>query len=434
MYYTSHTGLSDRNEILPYNPRTILSFKDNKPLYASWSTRILTHEVNTNLTSNYFLQLNDPTSLRRNGWNASMFANSAAARFDLSGINYRGDRVDQRLSYTYLDSLMEQVPGKENYPGVIDATEFNSNITSSNPSKVGQKINGAFYHCSYELNVKDEFGVTSAQRTFSDRVYMAMTNQNQVASYVLVNGTKEISSRMSYAVPIEVFYTTPLNDWNPFQINFVSNCSQITGNGTKEQPFSAWCPSRFYITPEAFYSGGPINSCDGTGNYNGLYFYSQALKSAVCVVPSGYRTLLPQIIGIDGRFRQRYPIMPVSPEGSSVFKTINAFHDSLKVLQVKEASVNLMTSMSNLTSVAPHQHSLVISEDERNSLLSGSLLSLKVKTTQDSIHQHIFSLKRKIINGVSSIVVTSCDSDNGNPSGTFCFDRHSEVITPIVVG
>ena len=304
--------------------------KQNKPKYARWDYRILSHELNNDLPTRYLKIIFDPVSERRHDWNRKTYEDSATAKFDIEGLDVYGKRKERPIYYTYLDSLMEEIPGKDNYGASIMADGFDSQIKSANPKREGKSLNGAHYHRPYKLTSKDAMGVDTAQRSYCDRFYLALTTQTNVAglNYVTKN-KKNVHIKASYAIPVEITYRTPLNKWNPFGIRYEASCGSVTGAGTKANPYSAACPDRHYLTPDSFFTGGESKSCSNNNDIK--YFKSPYTTLPVCLRPSGIHIVLPRINGIDGIIRQRYPIMPINGEGSSVWKKLNAIEDSLNL-------------------------------------------------------------------------------------------------------
>ena len=313
--------------------------KQNKPLYAHFDHRIISHELESDLPTSYLKIVSDPVSERRNDWSRQKYEESDAAKFDLEGLYVNGGRSkpghERPIFYSYLDRLMEQIPGKDNYGASIKVNGFDAKIMSASPLKRGKDLNGAYYHRPYKLRSKDAMGVDTAQRSYSDRVYVAMTNQTKVAGPTYLNVDKKgvvlksVHVQASYAVPVEILYITPLSKWNPFAIKYESDCKNIEGNGTKVFPFNATCPGLHYLTPDSFYTGGSLNSCSDSDGVT--YFKSPYFVPPVCLRPSGIHIVLPDINGIDGIIRQRYPIMPINGEGSSVWKKLNALEDSVNL-------------------------------------------------------------------------------------------------------
>ena len=66
------------------------------------------------------------------------------------------------------------------------------------------------------------------QRGFSDNLYMAHNTQDRIESMsynITVDGKmRKIETKVSYAVPIEIVYLTPLHSWNPYDLKMADEC------------------------------------------------------------------------------------------------------------------------------------------------------------------------------------------------------------------
>ena len=407
-----------------------------KPKYARWDYRMLSHELNNDLPTSYLKIIFDPVSGRRHDWNRKTYEDSATAKFDIEGLDYHGSRKEpgheRPIYYNYLDSLMEEIPGKDNYGASITADGFDTVIKSAHPKRKGATLNGAHYHRPYKLTSKDAMGVDMAQRGYSDRFYLALTTQDNVAgvSYVITNKKgetiKNVHAKASYAVPVEIIYLTPLNKWNPFNIKQELDCSDVTGIGTKADPFSASCPDRHFLTPDSFFTGSEATVCSNDSNI--MYFDSPLFDDPVCLRPSGIHIVLPRINGIDGIIRQRYPIMPINGEGSSVWKTLNAMEDSVNLSgEVVPKRVTYETGESTLAGIPTHKHTIVISKEQQKTLLEDATKAITKATEADNKHTHILTLKRD--SSSNRIIIKNCDS--GAADGFVCFDKHHNFVVEV---
>ena len=154
---------------------------------------------------------------------------------------------------------MEEIPGSNNDNSQIDGEGFDNMILlSANPSSVGERLDASRYHRSYKLAEKDAMGVETTQRSFSDRLYVAMNNQDDVVGLTLnyISGKgdalteQRVSVKVSYALPLEVVFMTPLAEWNPYDISHKDDCDDVKGSGTLNDPYDASCPERFFRTPQ----------------------------------------------------------------------------------------------------------------------------------------------------------------------------------------
>ena len=117
---------------------------------------------------------------------------------------------------------------------------------------------------------------------------------------------EEQKQKWSYAIPLEIIYTTPLLNWNPYGIDNIPSEVKFPRcrNG------DAFCR-----TPIEFFADGGYTTSDT------LDVTDQAGNTRK-VTGSGMKTrmIIPGIGGI----RLRYPIMPLSYEGSAARKELDA--------------------------------------------------------------------------------------------------------------
>lgn len=434
IHYSSFTGLSGHNNGLEYLPRKIMGFADKKPVYSQWNYRILSHRVQRSLPKSFLKLVNDPVTEKRLGISRTTYKHSPSARFDIEGVTVTGKRTEVPLFYTILDEIMEEIPGKENYGGSIFSDGFDSHIFSAHPNKNKEKLNTAYYHRTYKLGQEDAMGVDKAQRGFADRLYIAANNQDEIAGAQCETkiNRKEVTvkAKVSYAIPVEFIFLNPLHEWNPYEIDYKEDCSQVQGTGTENNPFNAACPDRHFLTPNSFFVGGEANTCSTPENGDELfYFTSPKTSSPVCLRASGVRIVLPRIHGVDEQVRQRYPIAPINGEGSSVWKKLNAFEDAVHLSSGESSEkATYNTGESTSDKVPAHRHVVVLTVEERNSLINGEISSLK-KVTEPGKHRHILTIKMITVDGVKKIGASSCDS--GASDGKVCWDKHENVFIEV---
>ena len=228
--FTSYTGTKHRNENLPFLPTTIFGFvNDTVPLLAQWNYRILCHKLKQHVPTSKFLLQDDLSTRMRYKTTIHRHLHSRAARFTLN----HNDQ-DRPSTHTFLDKLMEEIPGKDNYPGNLEdgGLEGQDTVLNVDDSK---KKNVAYYHRWYKLAKKDAMGLQLIHRSFSDDyMYGAMTTQKRIPGMTVVNPRKctgwgknrvceKISQKWTYAIPLEIIYLTPLNEWNPYNLEYKGN-------------------------------------------------------------------------------------------------------------------------------------------------------------------------------------------------------------------
>ena len=98
------------------------------------------------------------------------------------------------------------------------------------------------------------------------------------------------------------------------------------GRATIDRAYNGTCHNTFYMTPGEFYEGGDIPSDPADTTKRGSTAVLDRQGTMRLVRDSGHRVFFPKIPGV-GTLRQRYPIMPVYGEGSSVWKELEALKD-----------------------------------------------------------------------------------------------------------
>ena len=175
--------------------------------------------------------------------------------------------TEGRKTWNYLDYLMEQIPGKNNYGhNLTDALPDGSEPTLHYIT--GEPINSAYYTRYYRLNSMDAMGTTGHRRGYSDRYLFAAQNTQEKVSPIEFTYEKEnddgtieyipTSSRWSYAIPFEIIYMTPLTAWNPHGIEYFDKDEyddSRTGGCTQGSAYTGWTEKAAYFTPSSFFQG-----------------------------------------------------------------------------------------------------------------------------------------------------------------------------------
>ena len=249
-------------------------------------------------------------------------------RILFQGININGTREAGAMDYNLLDSIMEQIPGKDNYQADITEKAFDGSsddLFSANPKTPNKPLNLGYYHRAFVQKSADGTK-RQDQRTFSDRVFVAHTTQGRIAPQVYENSYGEkIERRVSFAIPVEIIWLTPLHSWNPYKIPMQD---KPEGKGTESQPYSGISSRIYYMTPTEFFSG-ESEETDAADTVAGEVYVDTPEHGKKKFRASGTRIVFPKIAGIENTVRQRYPIMPVHGEGSALLKKLNALEDAM---------------------------------------------------------------------------------------------------------
>ncbi|XP_012943153.1 uncharacterized protein LOC106013032 [Aplysia californica] len=330
-----------------------------------------------------------------------------AARFKLNEFG-----TDRYNYYSFLDSLMGEIPGKDNYGANLTDDAFGLlNYDVGVTSKMSV-LNTAMYHRWFKLGQKGAMGLTVNHRGYNDEnMWVAMTNQPNVMPMTIkhcVSGhCSWATRRVSYALPLEIIYTTPLFNWNPYKLAFHSVIE-------------------FYHNANG---NGQHDPADTAKNYVSVLDTKGVMKS---VAPTGFRVITPDIQDV-GKIRLRYPIFPVHAEGSTVGQELMA----LKEMVMKMGRYQYLYEETPMGQALPpdedktfhvrdsaknppglHGHDFTLTSDEYKSLMAGN--DTTVTTSFNLGHQHQMVIYYNTRN--HNYYFKSCD---GQPR---CWDGHGSLL------
>ena len=461
--FTSYTGRKDNLENFSFLPTTIIDIiNETIPVFAQWNYRILCHPISRDIPLNRFRVVDEFQARLPSGRKYEDQASSRAARFQLNPRDT--DTWTERYNsprFTFLDEIMSEIPGKDNYKGNLMDEAFGLAAHSLDPKKPSGKLNAAYYHRWFRVEQKGAMGLSVRHRGFADEnLFMALTTQPKVAGMTLESckGPRrkpkctKVNQRFTYAIPLEIIYMTPLNRWNPFDLEYKGEektpygktvyLGGRFGGRTPEKAYNGTNSKKYYLTPSAFFSGSEVDSdaADTTKNTVGVL---DRRGNVTITRASGTRIFLPPISGI-GACRQRYPIMPVHGEGSAVWKELEALKDMLMksktygdmyreplggdsgFVPTDEPVSKLVTlemDQATRSPPGPHTHEITLTPEQVQSAKKGTVLT-GIKTTSQSGHEHIISVKWMDGNWRMS----KCNS--GSTTGRYlCWDRHGNMLT-----
>jgi len=291
--------------------------------------------------------------------------NSRAPRFRMAQ-----EGRSQWFQWNQLDDWMQEVPGKDNYGAKIEDDAFGLPKMTLDLTK---KINVANYHRRWKVADKDAMGDTVGHRGFADRaLFVAENTQPRVAPATLKFCTRQtghkvcqdLVKRVSYAIPLEIVFLTPLQSWNPYNIEYKGSwrdpsskavtADGRTGGTTAEKAYNGTMQKAYYLTPVEFFKGKEVghDPADTTKAATGVldrHGNVRLMKS------SGIRINLPEIEGV-GTIRTRYPIMPLWIEGSAAWKEVEALRDLVMDLDGKAKYLHNPPEGLNTFHAMPSHH------------------------------------------------------------------------------
>ena len=269
-------GRKNARENLAALPSSIRNLVNNTyPIVSNWEYRMICHPLKNDVPTSRFRIVDDlavqllsaPETRDELYWRRR-------ARFQLNkyinleDIDDDNQWTEGRKTWNYLDYLMEQIPGKDNYAANITDELPDGSQRAMHYINSDQPINAGYYSRYYRLSEMDKMGSTGHRRGYSDRyLFAAKTTQQKVSPIEFdfeLNASGNDSlyahtvSRWSYAVPFEIIYLTPLTNWNPFNISYVEKeefDEKRTGECTKTDAFDGWSSKNAFFTPSGFFEG-----------------------------------------------------------------------------------------------------------------------------------------------------------------------------------
>ncbi|XP_059157590.1 uncharacterized protein LOC131941971 [Physella acuta] len=298
---------------LMYLPTTITSInkETGMPVFARFNYRVVCHPLTVDVPTSYLKYVNELQVRIPRSYTIEEAEAQYNARFTVT------DPEDYDFNlWSTLETLMEEIPGLDNYGVNITDTSFDETLYSAS-HREANLLNVGYYHRRYRPSVTD----TATHRCFSDpTVFVAETTSEEVApitfSICKEENCTEIVKRVSYAVPLSIVYLTPLSLWNPYNIG--AGDEHDSRNNRYKVSSTDSTDDNYARTPVEFFSGG--NPADYPDPVIVALDSSEHVRN---VTASGIRMILPNISGV-GKLRTVYPIVPVHYESSSVGKEMSA--------------------------------------------------------------------------------------------------------------
>ncbi|XP_067933093.1 uncharacterized protein [Watersipora subatra] len=494
--YTTATGRKSTKENFAYLPSTIADVDDyGNIIYSQWNYRILCHPVKNYEVPLTRLRLENDLGVRvANGKTFEEFAKQRSARFSLHPDPTTNkpfstkDLMVRTSRGSFLDLLMAEIPGKDNYQANIVDDAFGSvaypkdanlpkyptaNTTLPPPLNVG------YYHNAYKVIGNDAMGVSIRRRGFSDNnVYIAYNTQEKITTNKVKGkcspdkaclSRKRLaekncrrlkkqkkacpkavtcpppncpvySHRVSYAIPLEIIYVTPLQSWNPYNLTMFKNRYAPTaknsygfnrnGGSTNETAYLGMTSNIYSMTPVEFFETGRFKKTDKADTTRGSFGILDPEGDVRKVTSSGIKIMTRNIPDV-GTMRIRYPIVPLHDSGSSIYKDLQALSD-LTLKQHKylklypdarfdngtiEEMFTFELTQSTKTPPGPHTHTFELSEAEIESLKGGE--KILVSTTMVAGHEHELLLRWY----KNSVAIERCDDSR------YCWDGHRRSVS-----
>ena len=442
--FTSYTGRKNVLENFSYLPTTVIDFiNDTIPVTAQWNYRIMCHPLENDLPTNRLRVVDDLATRMRDQSDFLEYNFSRAARFQLNPVD-SDDWATSFPRHQFLDDLMEQVPGKNNYgANIVDDTIDGKAYPVT--GDVETPLNTAYYHRVFRVNKKDAMGLDSRRRGFNDQnIFMAATTHEKIApmkaTFCQGSGKKkkceEYSERWTYAIPLEIIYLTPLSSWNPYNLEYRGKADSKEGNKVKEgksgginNPYDGINSRVYYMTPAHFYSGSDSAKNDPADTSTGAKWILDRSGTAQKVSASGVRIIMQPIAGV-GSVRQRYPIMPLHDDGNTIYKELEALKDIVlepekyahmlrggTVTKIDEGlTLKLGSSKPNEDGI--HEHYVELTGDELERMYMGK--GITKETSRENGHSHVLKIGQFKDKSDNSVFYKYLQCDDSSR----CFDGH----------
>jgi len=244
--------------------------------------------------------------------------NDIVKEYDLEEYKYETDFYSPRKKFLFknlnvLDQIITSIPGLTPNKEIWQLRVPDSDVTLTSPD--GKPLN--YYHRIYKY-------------VGSDAVNIAVWpfGYNDPNLFVAFNNRDDIRFNVSFMIPLELILRTPLETWNPYNLQF---SPQVQGNGTQSNPWTSVCKrGRYYLTPAEFYNGTSTSSTVAD-TVSGARYVKDPNGNIRAVMPSGIWITLPEIKDV-GKIRIRFPVAPDAIEYSSFGKLIDRVEKNLEKL------------------------------------------------------------------------------------------------------
>jgi len=414
--FRANSGKKHVKENVPFLPTKIVDVKVDSlngisyPVYANFEYRIACQPMSGEVPTERFLLDVDESILQKFA-KGKKSAEEEELRFKRMG-HFKVNGISQEswdfnaergrtqtppsggMRWNFLDQMMEQVPGK-NGPHA-DFKDDSFHILTSKYDDRDAELNTGFYSRFFSYDHADAMGRQQQMRGYSDlNLWAAMTTHDKVAGYRICQSEDESvqdtieqcwEQKWTYAIPLEIIYLSPLENWNPYNLQMFDRASTFHEmnegqDGSVELPYQGYTEKgQFVKVPQEFFNGNSGRDLADTGRA----YYVQTSEGVHAVTSSGTRVITDPIGDEVGPVRLRWPIFPVHDRSSLAFREVTAL--GTKVRNEFEAENQALRSeVDSLKSVVSDLLSLLSTADSLGSIAdSVSHLSLDGGSNQSS--------------------------------------------------
>jgi len=258
---------------------------------------------------------------------------------------------------------MEQIPGKDGPDASHSDDSFDIIVTEFDETST--LLNTAYYSRYFSYSHTDAMGRQQQMRGYNDQnLFAAMTTSHEVAGLKVcdeVDTEKCWEQKWTYAVPVEVVYLTPLENWNPYNLALFNSKNEWNRHqndngldGTVDNPYHGYSDKDNFIkTPAEFFDAAGGRDLADTGKA----WYVDAAGEPVQVTASGTRIITDSIGGGVGPVRLRWPVFPIHDHSSLAFREVSAVEHKLN--RKVDRLENLVASLVNMISTSQDFSTLV---------------------------------------------------------------------------
>ncbi|GFN88720.1 hypothetical protein PoB_001522600 [Plakobranchus ocellatus] len=335
------SGMKAPKENLAHLPTAIVGMneKTGEPIYAQWNYRILCSPITQDIPMKHIKQVDDLKYLyprKRIGKENRLLRSARFVLFEFPRNRY--------LKMDLLDNIFYKIVGKDNIPSKLSLPGYGHPLLFPGTDPM-EPLDTSRYSRAAEQGTKDAMGNMFIARGFNDaNMWCAETTQPRIAPLTVekctvqdVDGKKErqcqsVQTRLSWAIPLEIVFLTPIYNWNPYSIKHWDRRGISTAKGrngrSESKAFNGSDVAHFYRTPVNFYKGSAegVEEADAADTAEKSVWILDENSTPRQCSASGPRIITPHIEGI-GPVRLRFPIAPVHGEGSGVWKELNALKD-----------------------------------------------------------------------------------------------------------
>lgn len=359
MMFRAASGKKQLRENVPFLPKKIVDVRYDHvnaisyPVYANYEYRIACQPLAEDLPTGRFLVDIDENVLAKAASGSHTYQRedmltTRKAHFKINDLRQDKWETNESKDRTqlppissrngYLDELMKQIPGKDGPNGNLVDDAFEMRCTEW--GDLTATLNTGFYSRYFQFDAEDAMGRQQQMRGYQDlNMFGAMTDHEEVVAQTVCDDnfqdadgeTKCWTQRWTNAVPLEVVYTTPLNNWNPCNLEEFDdasawNAANVGKDGTEGNPYVGFTRKGvFNKTPMQFYhsQAGEDLADTGTGHW------AVGTDGTKCyVVSSGTKIVTdPVLFAGDSEaqgIRLRWPIFPIHDHSRLAFREVSA--------------------------------------------------------------------------------------------------------------